>query len=619
MVATTAQQPLSFAKISVGSWTFAVRVWLATILALFVSFWLQLELPASAAVTVAILAEPTRGQTLDKAAFRLIATLVGVTAAIAITGLFSQARDLLLAVFSVWLGLCVFAAKLLEGYRAYAAVLSGYTVANIAIQQIDHPQHVFEASVERGAAIAVGILSIAVVNVLMSAPDRHPRIVAQLAAIHRRVRDYASAALDGNRGNSETFLSLIREIVGLRPQIESVALESSSGFVRSAAAQSAAVGLVAELQAVRIVSAGPAQFDGAARHHATHNVATKASAWKIRELLRCDEKVRQNLLALRSVKWPSRLQRAPLYRSYRIAAETAVRAALWFAIASTVFVWAGWSAASASLYLVAAIGALGVTTPNPRGYTAIALIGAPIAVVLAGILEFIILDGVDAFPVLAIALAPLTIGAALLTTSQNPLWSGLGRINLIAIPTILAPSNPQTYNPQTFLFTSLFVLAAAAVLLAAQMLVPPVSDDKQRIQLLAEARGELQEPNTGNRDPDEAAFRDASRIAQFLSAGGAHDDHALAEMLSCFDQSAMIRLCNAKLMQLADGPFAQPARQARAAIATRDAATLRAIADLLHEKASHKDSIEADVAVRLVLTSEIIEECGDGHSLQEAT
>ncbi|OKO85112.1 hypothetical protein AC630_07125 [Bradyrhizobium sp. AS23.2] len=68
------------------------------------------------------------------------------------------------------------------------------------------------------------------------------------------------------------------------------------------------------------------------------------------------------------------------------------------------------------------------------------------------------LDGIDFFPILAIALAPFTIGAALLTTSQNPLWAALGRVNLIAITTILAPSNPQSCNPQDFLFISFFLV-----------------------------------------------------------------------------------------------------------------------------------------------------------------
>jgi uncharacterized membrane protein YccC len=209
------------------------------------SFWLQLEAPTSAAVTVGILAEPTRGQALDKAGFRLLATVVGVAASIAITGLFSQTRDLILAAFAVWLGICVFAAKLMDGYRAYAAVLSGYTVAFIATQQIDNPQHVFESGMARGAAIAVGILSIAIVNTLMLAPDRQSRLVAQLTAIHRRVRAFASAAFRGEPDNSTTFLALLRDIVALRPEIPSVALESRGGPVRSAAARSLTVGLVA--------------------------------------------------------------------------------------------------------------------------------------------------------------------------------------------------------------------------------------------------------------------------------------------------------------------------------------------------------------------------------------
>ena len=164
MAATIAEQPFTVAKIPVSSWTFAIRIWLAMILALFVSFWLQLESPASAAITVGILAEPTRGQALEKAGFRLLGTIVGVAASIAITGLFSQERDLILAAFAAWIGICVFAGKLLDGYRAYAAVLCGYTVAFIATQQIDTPQHVFESGMARGAAIVVGILSMAVVN-----------------------------------------------------------------------------------------------------------------------------------------------------------------------------------------------------------------------------------------------------------------------------------------------------------------------------------------------------------------------------------------------------------------------------------------------------------------------
>ncbi|WFU45481.1 FUSC family protein (plasmid) [Bradyrhizobium sp. CB82] len=533
MIATTSERPFTIAKIPVSSWSFAIRVWLATVLALFVSFWLQLEAPTTAALTVAILAEPTRGQALDKAGFRLLATVIGVTASIAITGAFSQARDLILAAFAIWLGICVFAAKLLDGYRAYAAVLSGYTVGLVAVQQIDHPQHVFESGLARGAAIAVGILSIAVVNTLISTSDRQPGLLAQLTAIHRRVREYATAAFAREPGNSAAFLTLLRDIVALRPAIASVALESSSGSVRSAAARSAAVALVAELQAARL----------------NRDVQSEASNGAAGEMLRRDAEVRQDLAALRSARWPLRVWRAPLHRSWRTAAESGVRAAAWFAIASAFYVWAGWPAASVSLSMVALSAGLGSITPNPRGFTAVSLAGTPVAAVLAGTLEFVVLNGVDAFPVLALGLAPLTIGAGLLLTSRNFLWSGLGRLILTFTMVMLSPTNPQTYNPQSFLFTALFLAVASTLLLAAQTLIPPVSEENRRKRLLADARSALLKYDRPNREaPEEAMFRDASRIEQFFAAGGAQDSRAVAEMLSCFDQSAVRRLCDAKLM-----------------------------------------------------------------------
>jgi hypothetical protein len=185
---------------------------------------------------------------------------------------------------------------------------------------------------------------------------------------------------------------------------------------------------------------------------------------------------------------------------------------------------------------------------------------------------------------------------------------------------ILAPSNPQTYNPQAFLFTSVFIIAAAALLLAAQTLIPPVSDDKRKMRLLAEARGDLQEPaDKSGESPEEATFRDASRIGQFLAAGGARDSRALAEMLSCFDQSAMVRLCNAKLTQLVEGPLATLADEARAAIGKRDTPTLRTIAHRLRETAPQKDSIEADVAACLVLTGKVFDRGSGVDFSQEAS
>jgi hypothetical protein len=90
-------------------------------------------------------------------------------------------------------------------------------------------------------------------------------------------------------------------------------------------------------------------------------------------------------------------------------------------------------------------------------------------------------------------------------------------------------------------------------------------------------------------------------------------------MLSCFDQSSILRHCDAKLMQFIDGPLAPLADEARAAIVKRDAATLRTIAHRVREQVRHKDTIEADVAACLVLTSNIVDRCSGIEFPREAT
>ena len=535
MMTATITRPLGLAGVPARDWAFGIRIWMAVVLALAASFWLELEVPSSAALTVVILALPTRGQALDKAVYRSLATLVGVTAALVIMGVFSQARDLLLAALAGWIGLCVYAAGLMDGTRAYAAVLSGYTVALVAIQQLDTPEHVFESGVARGAAIAIGIVAIAVVNDLFAAPDNHPQLVSRLAALHSRARDYAKAAFQNALSDAAVAAGLLRDVAALHPDLTSLAGESSSGGVRAAAARSTAVALVAAVSAARALKVLPPTADPAAAS---------------RELARRDAQVRDNLVALSAGTRPQRTWRTPLYRSQWIAVAAGIRAAAWLALAAVFFVLAGWPTADAALSTVAVVIGLGATTPNPNGFTVIAFVVAPIAAVLAGTLEFLVLDGVNEFPLLALALAPFVIGTAVLMTRPNPSLASLGRLSLVFMIVIFAPNNPPAYDPQSFLFTSLFVGVSTALLLAAQMLVPTESNERRQRWILASVRRDF-ERVLSRRDrglaPEEAMFRDATRIAQIpASATSPRDSAVLAEALSYFDRAAAIRFAHAR-------------------------------------------------------------------------
>jgi uncharacterized membrane protein YccC len=83
-----------------SAWAFALRIWAAMMVALYVAFWLQLESASSAAVTVGILALQTRGQAYQKAAYRVLATIIGVVASFVIAGLFPQTNELFMVGFA---------------------------------------------------------------------------------------------------------------------------------------------------------------------------------------------------------------------------------------------------------------------------------------------------------------------------------------------------------------------------------------------------------------------------------------------------------------------------------------------------------------------------------------
>jgi len=607
---TIETRPLVFAGFSVSSWAFAIRVWLACLLALYASFWLQLEVPSSAAITVAILALPTRGQGLEKAGFRLFATAIGVAASIAIAGFFSQTGGLLLAVLGVWVGLCVYAAGMLDGNRAYAAALSCITVALIAIQQIDSPQQVFPTGVARGAALVIGVLAVAFINDVLAAPDYHPVVANRLAVLHRQIMSYAESVLRGETTSVSVTASMLKEVTALRPEIASLHTESSSGTARSTAARSAMVDLVATLFLARALAMLPA----AARptsgtiiqdEHRPDLLAMCRGRIES-ELLRKDAEVRGSLDALRNGAHPAVSHRAPLYRCRRIAAENGVRAAICFTLIAALFVTAGWPTTEVALSLVAVIIGLGTTAPDPRKFTAIAILATPVSCLLAGILRYFVFNGVSEFPLLAIGLAPVVIGLALLISLPNPLLSSLGRLSLVFTLAILAPTNPQSYDPNVFLITCTLACLAAILTFAAQILVPPLSSNRRLELLLREARsdrGGLGVARHRHLTSEEAAYHDATRVQQIAAAGGA-DQSVLDEAMRCFDRSVAVRRCNAELDDLQDGPLAEAAEIARAALARRDAGTVLTAAAALHEAAARR-SLPADSACAALVLSAV--------------
>jgi uncharacterized membrane protein YccC len=611
----------NIAGFPLSAWAFALRIWAAMMVGLYAAFWLQLESASSAAVTIGILALQTRGQAYQKAVYRVLATIIGIVASFVIAGLFPQTRDLFLIGFAGWLGLCVYVGGLLDGNRAYGAVLSGYTVAQVAVTQIDSPQNIFAAGVNRGAAIVVGVAALALVSDAFAAPNLHPGLIGKFTAAHQRARAFALAILRGESAHPIHSANLLREITALHPDITALNVESSDGGARGAAARSVAVALVAEVSAAVALSSLPGETLPSLRRELggaladAHREESRALQLHLQrqadvgcadphdalfarhalDLLIENRRAQDAIEDLRAGRRPPRRVHAPIYRSHRAAVRNGLRAFLAVLISSILFSLGGWPLASQGVALVGIIVALSANTPNPQAFMSGAVIAIAIAALIAGVTEFLILDGVDQFPLLAIGMAPSVLAAALLFTIPNPRLASIAFLVLVFFPVILSPTNPQSYNPESYLFSSFMAITSVVLLFVLVRTVLPTSDALRRRWRLTSARAEVRGLLAGSRSPrldDEALFRDADRIGQLAALQPADGDERrddLRQALDIFGCAAAVRRVRTTLAELSARTGGRLVGDGYSALAAYDATGLRRAAANLASTAAQLD------------------------------
>jgi uncharacterized membrane protein YccC len=605
---------LTIVGFSLPAWAFAFRTWAAMMTALYAAFWLQLDGASTAGVTVSILALQTRGQAYERSIYLVLATIIGIIASLVIAGLFPQTRELFTIGFAAWLGLCVYGGGLLDGGRAYGAMLSGYTVAQVAVTQIDSPQNVFLVGVDRGAAVLVGIGAVVLVSDMFAAPSLYAGLTDQFAAVHRRVRAFALAILGGQSADPIQSANVLREITALRRDIAALVVDSSDGLARRAAAHTAAVALVGEVSAAAALASfsetklqsfrkaiGDALADGLGKEshlvqlrlqreaQADHSDPDSALFFRhAADLLAKDRTAKDSIESLQMGHYPSRRINAPIYRSHRAAARNGLRAFLAVLISVALFSLGGWPFTSQVIVLVGVIVALSANTANPAAFAAAAVIAVPIAILLAGVTDFLVLGGVDPFPLLAIGMAPSVLAAALLSTTSDPRLHTIGFVAMVFFPMTLSPSNPEHYDPDAYLFSSFVAITSMVLLSVLLQTIFPTTDTLRRRWYLTSARAEMHAllANGPSRplDDEEALFRDADRIGQLAALQPAPDDESRDDLrgaLEIFGRAAAVRRLRTTLSKLSVRTGGRFVHDAYSALADCDPRGLRrAAADL---------------------------------------
>ncbi|MGG6430485.1 FUSC family protein [Acetobacter ghanensis] len=178
---------------------YTARVFLSIGIALFLAFVFQLQSPLSAATTVLIVANPTVGAMVSKSVWRIIGTIIGAAISVGVMAVFVQSPVLYFAALSVFVGLACMVATFLRFFRAYAAVLTGYTIVIIAAPAFANPDGIFLSAMSRLSVVATGIVVTACVFMVTS--PRKPSTV--LHKLGQAFRDTVLHARTFHKAESE--------------------------------------------------------------------------------------------------------------------------------------------------------------------------------------------------------------------------------------------------------------------------------------------------------------------------------------------------------------------------------------------------------------------------------
>ena len=248
-----------------ASFRYALALWLATGLALFLSFVVQLEPAQWSAITVWIIFIQNPRMNYSKIIWWAFGTIVGAAMAVLLTVWFSQTPELLILFLSLWLAVCSGAAPLLTSFRAYGSVLAGYTCCIVSMSAVEHPDLIFRIAVTRVSCIFIGMTSaILLINVLL---PKHRHWRETLHYLHEHFKAsllQAAKALDPDLTAPQHFAwrRMVDRLSTLEHTLDITTAESADSRMRAPAVRSLVAtlfNLLAKTQAIEVHLSRPHQ------------------------------------------------------------------------------------------------------------------------------------------------------------------------------------------------------------------------------------------------------------------------------------------------------------------------------------------------------------------------
>jgi len=500
----------------------ALRTWLASLLALYTAFALQLESPYWAWLTVWIVAQPTPGMLLAKSLYLVIGTIAGAIMGISLIALFAQTPELFVLALALLIGGCTVASNILTNFRAYAPVLAGYSSGLIASGAIDTPDQIFFIGMARTACILTGIACSILVSSIFAPYRSEAEVRKKLLAV---LKDAARRAVFSWQGDNEPRIQigrkLIFDLIGLNTLIEFAAAESGAFRLQANRARGLIAHIFSLISARRsldahLIRCGWPRHDALEIFHEVvidflNEIPGQLDRGQVDELIGGIREVRRQLELLEPEReaapseevvserlvidrmndllshldgaledWRDILQdrrdnepRLVLnfHRDLRAAWINGLRAFLAVGATGAFWIASAWTHGPLALVFVSVLMSLFSSQPHPDRIGWSFLKAGSIAFFLAVICKYYVLPMSSEFEFLAVTLAFILVPLGLVMANPSTL-AAAGGFSFVFV-TLVRPLNPMAYDLTDTLNTGLAVLVGVMFGTFAYILIFP--------------------------------------------------------------------------------------------------------------------------------------------------
>ncbi|CAI2425889.1 FUSC family protein [Serratia plymuthica] len=532
-------------KANGGQWRYALRNSLAMCLSLWVAFVLNLDEPYWALTSAAVVSFPTVGGVISKSIGRIIGSLLGAAASVAIAGHCLNDPWLFTLFIAAWIGLCTYISNHYQNNVSYAFALAGYTAAIIAFGTVNvtDTQQIFDIAQARVCEVITGILCGGVMMMILPSTSDGEALLTSLRRMHLRLLEHAAMLWQPEitaqmRTSHEGVIGQILTMNLLRIQAfwSHYRLRRQNNVLNYMLHQQ--LRLTSVISSLRRMLLNwpdhPANLAAVLDQLLTELRAPATDKYRLARILQqiapqdpTDYRHRAFWLRLRHFCWlylrcsrwlqrlegatpvsdiqPPRVTSLARHTDSYEAAYNGLRTFLCIIIGCAYWINTQWDAGSSALTLTAISCVLYSSTPSPINSITTLLKAVLLLSVACFVVKFGLMIQIDDFWVFCAFLFPILVTLQMIKL-QNPPYAALWGQLIVFMGSFLTVTNPPSYDYQSFLNDNIGKIVGVLFAGLAFQILRPSSDKRKSRRIIRALRRDFSDQLSKKPQQSESQF-----------------------------------------------------------------------------------------------------------------